>query len=99
MLLRIRSLLPIGERSSAREEPFTPAATMVEVLKCYLDVAHRELIPFRILMNACAARENIQLWATHVVAHGFDMACMLCHLFPVWNFSLIRPSDVQRTLL
>ena len=45
-------------------------------------------------MNACAARENIQLWATHVVAHGFDMACMLCHLVPVRNPSLIRPSHV-----
>ena len=98
-LLRIQCLLPMGERSSAREVPFTPAATMIKVLKCYLDIAHRDFIPFRILMNACAARENIQLWATHVVAHGFDMACMLCHLVPVRNPALIRPSQVQHNLL
>ena len=50
-------------------------------------------------MDACAARENIQLWATHVVAHGFDMACMLCHLVPVRNPSVLRPSHVQHNLL
>ena len=32
-------------------------------------------------MDACATRGNIQLWATRVVAHAFEMICMLCHLF------------------